>query len=541
MSEEQSTSKGFAILSSATIVVKLLSVIYMPLLLKIIGGNRPFAIYNVTYQIYVFVYVITNSGIPSSISKLVSEFVALGDYKSAEKTFKIARFLLSVLGIFMAVIMFCLAGPLTQHMNYGEAKYSVIALCPAILFTSVASAYRGYFQGRSNMKPTAVSQVMEQLLNTIFSLLFAAIFIRYGVEAGSVGATIGTTIGALASALYLIAIYEKNKHFKVDNMDSNKKTIKHTNKEVMRRILGYSIPITICIGITSAGALIDSYNITNRLIVGGHIKDYAQNLYGMYSKYITLTNMPINIVSALAMTILPAISSAMALNDKKLIKNKINFAFRTSFIISVPAAVGLLVLGSPIYKLLHLGDGYELMLFGSVIIIFSALIQIQTSILQGIGKLYAVTFYAVLGLILKYIVNYFLVAIPTINIYGAIIGSILGFGIPIALNTIYIQKNLKLKINMKAYVFKPFVSSIFMALVVLVIYNGLTFTLGFILKGYFNNAIAVLLSIILGILAYLYTMILIKGITGIELAIIKGKIRRFIPNKIVSIYKYVIN
>ena len=77
--EEQSTSKGFAILSTAAIAGKLLSVIYMPLLINIIGGNRPYAIYSVTYQIYAFIYVLTNTGVPSAISKLVSEFVAVGN------------------------------------------------------------------------------------------------------------------------------------------------------------------------------------------------------------------------------------------------------------------------------------------------------------------------------------------------------------------------------------------------------------------------------------------------------------------------------
>lgn len=532
--KEQSTGKGFAVLSVATMTVKLLSIIYMPFLLKIIGGNRPFAIYNTTYQIYAFVYVITNAGIPSAISKLVSEFVAVGNYKSAIKTFKMSRFLLFIVGVVMATIMFFLSGPLTEYMNYKEARYSVIALCPAILFTSVASAYRGYFQGRSNMKPTAISQVLEQILNTIFSLSFAAILIGRGVEAGCVGATIGTTLGALASALYLIVTYEKNKHFKVVNLEDSKKIIRHTNKQVLRRILKYSIPITICVGITNAGILIDTTNITARLIAGGNLRNYAQGLYGMYSKYNTLINMPITIISALAVAVLPAVSRAVALKDKKLIKSKISFAFRISFLIAIPSAVGFSVLSEPIYTFLHLGDGYSIMIYGSIIVVFMALVQIQTSILQGIGKLYVVTFYSVLGLVVKYVVNYVLVAIPSINIYGAIIGSASGFAVPIILNTIYIQKVLKLKINFRSYVIKPLVSSIFMAAVIYVIYNILNYVMGFIFKGYFDNAISVLIAIVIGVFAYLYAMFLNRGITKDELDILPRRITKLVPKKILS-------
>ncbi|MBX4265581.1 putative polysaccharide biosynthesis protein [Clostridium estertheticum] len=529
--KKQSTSKGFAILSSAAIAVKLLSIIYMPFLLSIIGGSRPYAIYGVAYQIYAFIYVLTNTGIPSSISKLISEFVAVGNYRSAKKTFRISRLLLLILGIVMAFTMFCVSGPLTIHMNYGEAKYSVMALCPAIVFTSVASAYKGYFQGIRNMKPTAISQVLEGILNTVLSLLFSAIFIRYGVAAGCVGATMGTTLGALVSAIYLIVIYEKNKDFKVCNFDNDKKNVNHTNKQVIRRILKYSIPITLSIGIISAGTVIDSYNITSRLIAGGYLKDNAQSLYGMYLKYTTLINMPITIISALAVAVLPAISTAVALKDKQLVANKINFAFRISLLIVIPAAVGFSLLSKPIYELLHLSDGYKIMIFGSVIVIFSALIQIQTTILQGIGRLYAVIYYSVLGLIMKYIVNYILVAIPSVNIYGAIIGSAVGFGVPIILNILYILKIVKIKINFKAYIYKPLVSSIFMAVVVYAGYNILSYILGFIFKGYFNNAISVLIAIALGMLAYFYAMVLNKGITNDELDTILSKIKRFIPNK----------
>lgn len=532
--KEQSTGKGFAILSAATMAVKLLSIIYVPFLLRIIGGNRPYAIYSVTYQIYAFVYVLTNAGIPSAISKLVSEFMAVGNYRSAVKSFKMSRFLLMIIGIVMALIMFFVSKPLTEYINYKEARYSVIALCPAILFTSVASAYRGYFQGRSNMKPTAVSQVLEQVMNTVFSLAFAAMFIGYGIEAGIIGATVGTTLGALASTIYLIVTYERNKDIKVVNLNRNRQVIRHTNKQIMRRIIKYSVPITICVAITNAGNIIDSSNITARLIAGGAAKDYAQSIYGMYGKYMVLINMPITIISALAMAVMPAVSKAVALKDKELVKSKINFAFKINFLIAIPAAVGFSVLGGPIYRLLHLGDGYRIMIFGSIVVVFMALVQILTSILQGMGRLFIVTFYSFLGLVLKYIINYILVAIPAINIYGAIIGSAAGFALPIILNIIYLKKTLKLKIDLGSFMFKPIISSVFMCAVAYVVYNILSYLLNFFVKGYFNNAVAVIISIVVAIMAYLYAMILNNGITKDELDIIPSRLKKFIPKKIIS-------
>lgn len=526
--KQQSTSKGFATLSSAAIAGKLLSVVYMPLLLKIIGGDRSFAIYNVTYQIYAFIYVLTNTGIPSSISKIVSEFISLGNYRSAIKTFKISRILLFIIGIVMSIIMFCISGPLTIHMNYMEARYSVVALCPAIIFTSVSSAYRGYFQGTSNMKPTAISQVMEQVLNTVFSLLFADILIKYGIVAGCIGATVGTTLGAMISGIYLIHTYRKITSLNISDCVNNIKVIKHGNKQILIRVLKYSIPITLCIGITNAGALIDSYNITNRLIAAGNQPKFAQAIYGMYAKYITLINVPISIISALAVAVLPAISSAVILKNKNMAKNKIIFAYKINFLIAIPSAVGFSVLGYPIYELLHLKDGYRIMIFGSIIVLFMGLMQIQTSILQGMGRLYVVTLYAILGIVTKYIINYILVAVPGINIYGAIIGSAVGFGIPILLNILYIQKTLKLKINVKFYILKPLISSMLMAAAIYLSYNVISLILGFVFKGYLNNAISVVMAIILGVVVYLKSLIMINGIDDDEIDILPNRLKNLI-------------
>lgn len=527
--KEQSTSKGFAVLSAATVIVKLLSLIYSPFLFKILGGNRAFAIYGVTYQIYTFIYVLTNTGIPSAISKLVSEFIAVEDYKGSMQIFKISRFMLFITGTIMAIVMFLASAPITRIMHFPEARYSVIALCPAILFTSVASAYRGYFQGRSNMRPTAVSQVLEQILNTVFSLLFAGLLIGYGVEYGCAGGTIGTTLGALISAMYLMRTYEKDKSSEAFDITSSKDHIVHSNKQVVNRILKYSIPITLCIGVPSLGSLIDVTNMTSRLMAGGIDKNTAQALLGIYSKFSILTAVPITVISALAVTILPAVSKAVALNSKSLTESRINFACKISLIISIPAAVGLSVLSRPIYTFLKYDDGYALMLFGAVIVIFMALFQIQISILQGIGKVYIVTLYSILSIVIKYIINYILVAIPSINIYGALIGSLAGFLVPVILNSLYIKRNLKLEVQYKSYIFKSIISSVIMGLASYMVYTALSFIIGPFTHGYANNAVSTSAGIVTGILVYFYAMLSSKGVTREELAFLPARLKKLIP------------
>jgi stage V sporulation protein B len=535
--QKQSIGKGFAILSAATIAVKCLSFIYVPFLRIILGGDGPYGVYSITYTIYAFVYVITSTGIPSAISKLVAEYAAVGDFRSANRVFTISRSLLFGFGLVMSLIMLLIAGPITSGIGSSESKLSVIALCPAILFTSIASAYRGYFQGHRNMKPTAISQVLEQILNLIFSLLFAYLFIKKGVAYGCAGATIGTTVGAFASGLYLVILYEKDKHYQIGIRNDHSIRTVNTRKMLLSRIIKFSIPITLCIGLINAGPLIDGANIITRLSSIGYSKDQALALYGMYSKYIPLLNMPISIISALAMTILPAISAAAALHDYKLLKSKMNFAFRITFMIAIPSAFGFAALGKPIYQLLGYGSGYEIMVWGAAIVVLSALVQIQTSILQGMGKLYAVTFYMALGMAFKFIINYIFVSIPAINIYGALVGNAVGFGIPVVFNIIYIQKHLHTKINFRPHIARPFLSSVCMTAVVLGSYIICYHLFGFGLSGYLLNAISAVIAIVLGVLVYFYVLIYCGGITSDEFDMIPGRMKRFIPVRLTSKYK----
>src|SRR3712207_3810772 len=200
--KKQSTTKGFAILSAAGIIVKLLSLLYIPFLKKIITLNG-YGIYGASYKIYVWIYVLANSGIPVAISKLVSEYMALEHYKDAIKSFKIARFMMLIIGTVMSLFMFIFASSLANAIGYPNAKLSIMALAPTIFFTSIVSVYRGYFQGRGNMSPTAISQILEQIINTIFTLVFAAMLMKYGVDAGCAGRSEEHT-SELQSRQYLV-------------------------------------------------------------------------------------------------------------------------------------------------------------------------------------------------------------------------------------------------------------------------------------------------------------------------------------------------
>jgi stage V sporulation protein B len=526
---KQSTTKGFAILSAATFMCKLLSLLYIPFLMKILG-KQGIGVYYSAYSIYVYIYILTNAGIPVAISKMVSELIAMGNYKDAVRTFKIARFLLLILGMIMSILMLILAVPLANRTESATARLAIMCLSPTILITSVLSAYRGYFQGRGNMTPTAVSQVLEQIANTIFSLVFAACFIKYGIAAGAAGGTIGTSIGALVAVIYMIYTYEKNKIFKVPK-GYNKLDIKRfTTKRLIKKLLSYAVPMTVCLGLQQSGLIIDLWLVKSRMLDAGIDKIQVDVLWGVLSNYTTLIGVPIAIISSLAITILPSISSLIALQDKKAVRNKINYAFRLCFLIAVPSAVGLAVLANPIVYFIQYGsDVGRLLIYGSVVIILMAVVSIQTSILQGLGKLYLVTFYAILALIGKVITNYIFVAIPSFNVLGAVMANGVSFAILLMLNHFTINKVLRIRIKLKAHAIKPIIASGFMAIVAKLMYGNFNYICSYIKEGYIANAIAIVITLFLAILTYFFVLVLIGGITKADLEVFPRKITKLIP------------
>lgn len=534
--KKQSLTKGFAVLSAASIIVKIMSLLYIPVLIAIIGeeGN---GIYAAANQVYVFIYVIVNSGIPVAISKSISELTAMENYKDALRTFKIARSYLILLGLVLGILMFITAKPVSMWLHFDKSFLAIAALSPTLFITAVVSSYRGYFQGYGNMTPTAVSQVIEQIVNIIFTILFTSLLMRISVQAACAGATVGTSLGALAAGIYLIYTFNRNKTYHRLEKTRGIKARALPYKHLANKLLEYSIPITICVAAQYAGNLIDLWNTKGRLLAAGFEDQQATIMYSYLSKYQQLMNAPISIAAALAAAIFPIISAAVVLNDTEQVERKTNYAFRLCFLIAIPSAIGFSVLSGPIYSILKYGGGHELMMFGSVVLVFASISQIQTSILQGAGRLYRATFYLLLGIVAKIVVNYFLIGISVINVKGAIIGSIVGFSIPILLNTIEIKKHVGANINLFKQAAKPFISSVIMGMAVWIVHKAFYFALVLMLGNYVANALATVISVLAGVVVFMFVMIFVKGITKEDLADMPTKLRTIIPKKVLSMIK----
>lgn len=528
--KKQSTVGGFAVLSTATLIVKILSLLYIPVLLAIIS-DYGFGIYSAANNIFVLIYAVTNSGLPSAISKLVSELTAVGNYKDALRAFRLTRTILISTGIVLSVVLFLSSRMLASATKYPQAAMAVAAISPTIFFSSITSTYRGYFQGRRNMYPTAISQVLEQVVNLTFTITLAYMLLNKGVEYACAGGTFATAIAAMAASMYLFLTYRKNKEYRIYKLH-NPEAERHTTKELILKIVHYSVPLTLCVALQYAGNLVDMWNTKSRLIFAGFDEKTATELFSFLSKYTQLINVPNSVITSLAVALMPTIAAAYALRSHNEVRENVNMAFRICFMISIPSAVGLSFLSTAIFQSLKIRGGSYLMYYGSFAVILMSCVQIFNTILQGVGKLYVVIFFLLAGITAKILTNYYLIGIYSINILGAIAGNYLYFLIPLVLHVIFINKFLKIRVNLFKHALKPLEASIVMGAAVYICYNLLHLGIMYLNDGYISYALPLAISVFVGMYVYIYSLALFKGITQRDIETLPSRARRMIPSSI---------
>jgi stage V sporulation protein B len=241
-----------------------------------------------------------------------------------------------------------------------------------------------------------------------------------------------------------------------------------------------------------------------------------------------LTNLPISISTALATAIVPSIAASVALKEKKVVMNKVNLAMRVAMMLAAPSAVGLFVLGDPILKMLFpkYPAGGDLLRLGALAVIFQSLVQVATAILQGIGKPNIPAMNAGVGVIIKILLNFFLISIPSVNIKGAIISTIVCYMVIAYLDMKEAIRRTKVNLEIINTFIKPLGAGIGMGVFSFVFYE-------LILWGTANNTVSTLGSILLSIIVYLGILFAIGGIGKEEVLLLpKGEI---IASKLIEI------
>jgi len=478
-------------------------------------GDEGNGIYSSAYYIYTFFLVLSSAGLPAAISKMVSERVAKGRHNDAYKVFRIALISATVLGCVCFAALYFGADSISRLIQQPRSYYSIMTLSPTVLIVAIIAVFRGYFQGVGNVAPSAVSQVVDQVFNAVFSVLCAHLLMKAvsndPVALGAAGGTLGTGIGALAGLAFIVFMF----YLAYPAIRQSRAADRHKGTEPGSKITGElfatAVPIILGTAVFAITNLIDAVMIMGRLTNGaGFAEKTATDLYGQVTgKYVVLTTLPISISTAFAAAAIPSIAASRVKGDYENVKRKINSAIRLTMLFTIPAAVGLGVLGPQIIELLfpNVPGGGELLSIGAVSIIFLSLTQITTGMLQSIGKVRIPVIAAVFGALVKIPFNYFLIAIPSINVKGAVISTIACYIVASGIDWMMLCRITKLKPDYKGILIKPLFSALLMGFSVYVSYYLSFFALG-------RNSVSVLVSVVFGIGVYFAFMAFTNGLNS---------------------------
>ena len=333
--------QGIIALVFSQVLIKILGLIHTLYLTNRNGfkdeGN---AIYMGGYQIYALLLSLSSIGVPNAIAKLISEKMAVEDHRGAYRIFKIAFATFAVVGLVGTLLLFGFARVIAYDwLQIPEAEYTLMVLSPAIFFVSISSVLRGYFNGMEKMSATANSQTFDQLLKTVFTISlveFAAYVSSTSTELMASAATIATSLATLCSFVYLFKFY---KVAIKDVPTKNKEgvpTDRGSVRNIIKRILAVSIPISVTALLSSVNKNVDSFTVVRFLkpMIG---ETAAKAKYGILSgKVDILTSMPLAFNVAFATALVPAVAGAMAKKDTETVNKRLAFTLLLTTLIGLP-------------------------------------------------------------------------------------------------------------------------------------------------------------------------------------------------------------
>lgn len=530
----QSLLKGATILGVAGILVKILGAVFRIPLVNWIGATG-MANYGPAYYIYAFLVILATSGLPVAISKMVSESISMGNHYQAHKVFRLSTGLMLGMGLIFFTILFVFAPQIASIMENPDSALGMRVIAPSLILVPIMAAFRGYFQGMQNMKPTAVSQVVEQFFRVVVGL-GAAYTLFYIVKEnfiegydkyarGAAGANLGATAGSLGGFLIIVLIYALARKGILKKVDRTYHMGSDSNKEILRKVLVIAVPITIGAAIMPILNLIDSALVLNRLVDGaGFTVSEAKDLYGQLSGFVgSLINFPQLLTQAIAVSLVPIIAAAYKSKDRLELHRNVALGIRMSVIIGYPCAIGLMVLSKPILLMLYpsqvesAANAAGVLAIQAFGVIFLSTAQTLTGILQGIGRQMIPVRNLMIGMLFKIVLTWILVGIPAININGAAIGTVVAYAIAISMNLVAVKKYTKTYIDGKLTFIKPFIASLVMGIVVIGCYKLVMLVLG-------HNSMATLVGVAIGGITYAIMIFVTKSVNAEELAILpKGE------------------
>lgn len=541
----KSKKEGFilqaGILAAAGIVVRIIGILYRSPLVAIIGdeGN---GYYSTAYTIYTIILLISTNGIPSAVSKIVAGLMAKKQYRNAHKILMGAFCYVFVAGGLASAFCFLFADRIVGASSAVVLK----VFTPTIFFSGLLGVFRGYFQAHGSMLQTSFSQIMEQIVNAFVSIGGALLLMGLVKEKdsttqavyGAMGSAIGTGAGVLTALLFMLAVYGINHKMFLRRRERDKTGEELSYGQVFRMIFTMVTPVILstCIYNMSSATNLEIYcEIAEKL--KNYTEAQATTLYGLYSgKANPITNIPIAFATAMSSAIIPTISGSFEKKDTKGTKKKIGDAIKTTMLISIPSAVGLMVLAKPVVFILYpqqdtLDTVARLLQVLAISVVFYGLSTLTNGVLQGTGYVNKPVIHAAIALVIQSVVLVLLLTFTPLDIYSLAVAAVCYSLCMCFMNGWSLRKKLGYRQEFMRTFLIPSAAAAWMGAAAFFVYHGMNtifVSLGFLEKGDIRwglNCVCLVPAVIVAVVVYFALVIKFGAVNREELASMpKGRV-----------------
>ncbi len=508
--------QGAFIATMGIVISKILGIIYVIPFYSIVGEQGG-ALYGYAYNIYSIFLSLSTAGIPLAISKIISEYNTLHYYEAKERTFRIAKKYLSLVGVICFLILFIFApqiayliiGDISGGNSYQDIIFVIRIISFSILIVPILSVYRGYLQGHRYMEPTSISQVLEQLIRVCIIIVGSFVSVKVlGLPLKyAVGfALFGATFGSLCSYVYLrFKVKNNKKDLKVGEHDEEEITL--TNKDIICKILFYAFPFVFGDVLKSLYNSVDTFLLIRTLVNGlGFDVSVAESVMSVISTWGNKLNMiVIAIGTGFMVSLIPNLTVSLVKEDWNDIREKICATLNILLFVTIPMVVGLSFLANPVWNVFYGISEYgpKMFMVSVFISLSTVLLSLTTTTLLTLKKFKFLFINLSIGLIINAICDVPLVylcdKVGLFPGYGAVFSTILGNLVSVIIVLGYLKKTIKLEFKSSINVLFRTIIGIILMVVVL---SLLKFVVPITDIGRIASFFVIVLYAIVGILVY---------------------------------------
>lgn len=417
MMKKQNFVQGAMILVVAGLITRGLGTIYRIFLSRIIGSEA-IGLYQMAFPTMIMLITLVTAGLPIAISKLVAEAEAKKDILTVRKVLRISLMLVMIISGTVS-LFFYLSIPFISRYLLTDQRvyYTLTAIVPIIPIISVSSVLRGYFQGRQNMIPSALSMIIETVFRMVSGIILSLLLLPYGIEYASAGAMIGMVIGELAGFITLVIQYLLHK----SKLDRSQKKLNSIDQEsIYLKIYRIAVPVTASQVFTSLAYFIEPGIVAHSLALAGVSTHMATAQYGQLAGMaILIISFPSVITYSLSVSLIPAVSEAAARKNMKAVYKRLHQALKIAYIIGIPSAVIMFVLADSLAVLLfNTPEVGKLIKIMAPFAVFLYLQRPLSATLQGLDRAKESMQNSIIGSIVKTVAILFLASKPEFGIDG---------------------------------------------------------------------------------------------------------------------------